>query len=106
MGRPVLNTCQNTFKNALQCQSVCQAFCKIGKHFQNTLQRTVCQVYRTGTNGCVPGPRLAMYDGLAQHKFQVINIVVLEHLDCRTGKPQTENERGVVFLVAENKGAF
>ena len=54
----------------------------------------------------LPGPRLAMYDGLAQHKFQVINIVVLEHLDCRTGKPQTENERGVVFLVAENKGAF
>ena len=49
------NTCQNAYKYDLQCQSVCQAFCKIGKHFQNTLKHTVCQAYRTGTNGCVSG---------------------------------------------------
>ena len=32
--RPVQNTCQKASKYALQCQSVCQTFCKLGKHFE------------------------------------------------------------------------
>ena len=51
----VLNICQNTNEDDLQCQSVCQAFCKIGKHYQNTLKCTVCQANHTGTNGCFSG---------------------------------------------------